>query len=498
MKIAHISDTHITSGSTFVKEAFEETVDLVNSSDADFVVHTGDITQTGLRDEYELSLSFLKDRLNKPALYIPGNHDARNVGYELFEEYYGVPNPVMKGDDFIIVGIDSTIPDLNEGRVSEKKLNFVKGHLRDARDKTKIIALHHHVVPIPKTGRERNVLYNAGDVLDTFLRCGVDLVLCGHRHMQNNYRIEDMVVCNAGSTSVRKMRAGHPHNFNFIDINEKGVEVKTRYLEVPREVVYRQGPKREDKLFFVGERALRLIHISDTHVAESSAFKDDVFKKAVARINTLEPDVVIHTGDITDDGLTESYLKANKELKTLTAPVLAVPGGRDMRSLGDEDFKDYIGPVEPMWGFKDFHIFGINTAQNGTSEGYVGRYALKDMLKALKGIKGFKVVFFHHHIVPVPRTREEDLIQDAGDVLRGLMDVGVSMVLTGSKHKSSCTKIEGTLTASANTLSSRDVASRYRWSFLTIDIMPRGVVVVKETAVMTGFQRVLGIYNLNH
>jgi putative phosphoesterase len=497
MKIAHISDTHITQGSQFVKPAFEKAVDLINASDVDLVVHTGDITQGGLKDEYELSLTLLKEGLEKPVLYIPGNHDVKNVGYELFEKYYGVPNPIIDGDSFIVVGVDSTIPDMNDGRISDKKLEFIKGQLREAGDRTKIVALHHHVVPVPKTGRERNVLHNAGDVLDTLLKCGVDLVLCGHRHMQNNYRVEDMVVCNAGSPSVRKVRAGHPHSLNLVEINDGGgISVTTRYLEVPQVSTYRAAPKMEDRFFFVGERVLRLVHISDTHVAEGTSFKEEVFQRGISRINSLKPDLVIHSGDVTDDGLLESYLLANERLKALKAPMLSVPGERDMLSLGVEYFEEYIGPFNPEATLNSFHFLGINTAQVGTPEGYFGRYGLEETVKRLKGMKGYKMVFFHHHVVPVPKTRERDLMEDSGDVLQGLIDAGVSMILTGSRHISSCTKVESTLVVTANTFSSRYVASRYRWSFLVMDIMPNGVTVVKETDIKTGFSRVLGIYRL--
>ena len=40
-----------------------------------------------------------------------------------------------------------------------------------------IIALHHHIIPVPKTGRERNVLSDAGDILESIIEGGANLVL---------------------------------------------------------------------------------------------------------------------------------------------------------------------------------------------------------------------------------------------------------------------------------------------------------------------------------
>ncbi|MBO6274231.1 MAG: metallophosphoesterase, partial [Methanobrevibacter sp.] len=44
-----------------------------------------------------------------------------------------------------------------------------------------------------------------------------------------------------------------------------------------------------------------IAHISDLHVS-STAFDEAVFMKAVNEINNLQPDMIILTGDITDNG----------------------------------------------------------------------------------------------------------------------------------------------------------------------------------------------------
>src|SRR5439155_24775729 len=42
-----------------------------------------------------------------------------------------------------------------------------------------VFVLHHHLLPIPGTGRERNVVYDAGDAIECLQRAGVHLVLSG-------------------------------------------------------------------------------------------------------------------------------------------------------------------------------------------------------------------------------------------------------------------------------------------------------------------------------
>ncbi|AHF79921.1 lacZ expression regulatory protein [Thermococcus paralvinellae] len=220
IKIAHISDTHITQESAFKSYAYDLIVNEINQSNFDLVVHTGDVTDQGLKEEYEHA-SYLIGKIEKPLIAIPGNHDARNVGYGLFERYIGPLYGVYERDDLVIIWVDSTIPDLSDGRIGGYKFRWLKEKLEEYSHKRfKIVAAHHHLVPLPDTGRERNVLFNAGDVLDLLLRHEVNLYLCGHKHVPNVYNIEDLVVVNAGCTSCRKTRKGDVNSYNIIKLND--------------------------------------------------------------------------------------------------------------------------------------------------------------------------------------------------------------------------------------------------------------------------------------
>ena len=63
----------------------------------------------------------------------------------------------------------------------------------------RLLMLHHHLLPIPGTGRERNMVYDAGDVLEVLQECGVNLVLSGHKHVPYAWRLESLFVVNAGT-----------------------------------------------------------------------------------------------------------------------------------------------------------------------------------------------------------------------------------------------------------------------------------------------------------
>ena len=67
-----------------------------------------------------------------------------------------------------------------------------------------------------------------------------------------------------------------------------------------------------------------IVHISDLHVSELG-FDEDVFIKAVAEINAINPDMIILTGDLTNNGY---YNERN-----LDKTVLKCDGNPDTENL---------------------------------------------------------------------------------------------------------------------------------------------------------------------
>src|SRR3712207_6897894 len=55
-------------------------------------------------------------------------------------------------------------PDLNDGRVGREHYEFIRDSFARADEWLKIFVIHHHLIPIPGTGRERNIIFDAGDV----------------------------------------------------------------------------------------------------------------------------------------------------------------------------------------------------------------------------------------------------------------------------------------------------------------------------------------------
>ena len=83
----------------------------------------------------------------------------------------------------------------------------------------RIFVIHHHLLPVPGTGRERNIVYDAGDLLEVLLRSGVNLVLCGHKHVPYAWKLEDMFVVTAGTVSSLRLRGHTRPCYNIIEID---------------------------------------------------------------------------------------------------------------------------------------------------------------------------------------------------------------------------------------------------------------------------------------
>jgi Icc protein len=225
--IAHVSDLHVGS-LNFHEELLINAIDELNGMDPDVTIITGDITENGYYLEFQKALLYL-DEIKSPILVVPGNHDARHVGDECFEELiknrYGTLKDKKHG--LKVIGLDSSEPDLDRGRVGRSQQNWMEMELVKADEENlyKIIALHHHIIPVPKTGRERNVLSDAGDILQSLMTGRADLVLSGHKHMPHVWMMEETAFITAGTVSSLKLRGKEVSSFNSLNIEEDFIEI---------------------------------------------------------------------------------------------------------------------------------------------------------------------------------------------------------------------------------------------------------------------------------
>jgi len=225
--IAHISDLHC-GGPYFVANLLERAIDEINELRPDVVVCSGDLTTFGFRPEYQQAREFIDTIECDSLVVIPGNHDSRNVGYVHFDELFGPRSSTLRKHGVTIVAVDSTEPDLDHGQIGRGRYTWIEEQFAEPAD-MRVFVMHHHLLPVPGTGRERNIVYDAGDAIECLQRAGVDLVLCGHKHVPYAWRLEDLFIVNAGTVSSLRLRGHTRPCYNVIEIAEGHVDVWRKY-----------------------------------------------------------------------------------------------------------------------------------------------------------------------------------------------------------------------------------------------------------------------------
>ena len=228
MRIVQISDIHVGAG-LFRPELLDAAIEETNALEPDLVAIAGDLTMEGYRWEFEEAKGYL-DRLEcQNVVVVPGNHDAKNVGYRHFEEFFGLREGAVTVNvpegEAKIVALDSTKPDLDEGEVGREHYAWIDSEFRNWERGPKIVIVHHHILAVPGTGRDVNNLRDAGDVMAIFRELKVDMVLSGHRHVPYVWSISGVRVVHSGTASSMRVRGTMPPSYNVIEIDDQSVRI---------------------------------------------------------------------------------------------------------------------------------------------------------------------------------------------------------------------------------------------------------------------------------
>jgi 3',5'-cyclic AMP phosphodiesterase CpdA len=276
LRIAQLSDIHC-GELTFDAKRMESIVNELNEMKPDVVVVAGDLTAAGYEWEFAEAADWL-GQISSDTVVVPGNHDARNVGYLHFEHYFGErfsryrrafsrkKTAAAGAPGVTICAVDSSEPDLNEGQIGRERYPWIREQFTHP-DDLKIFVIHHHLVAIPGTGRERNTINDAGDVLAELSLLGVDMVLSGHKHVPYFWGISGLLICNSGTATTKRLRGLTPSSWNELEIDAEAIRVYLHYEDGRRELsCYRRRGTRAmvREGFYLTEEFLATNHLLPT------------------------------------------------------------------------------------------------------------------------------------------------------------------------------------------------------------------------------------------
>jgi 3',5'-cyclic AMP phosphodiesterase CpdA len=114
--IAQLSDVHV-GGGRYREELLRTAIAEINDAEPDVVVVAGDLTDDGYPDQYPIAKQELAAIVCPEVVLVPGNHDARNVGYLRFEDTFGTRDSrrrlTLGGTEVALVAVDTSKPDLD-------------------------------------------------------------------------------------------------------------------------------------------------------------------------------------------------------------------------------------------------------------------------------------------------------------------------------------------------------------------------------------------------
>jgi outer membrane protein assembly factor BamB/calcineurin-like phosphoesterase family protein len=146
LAFAVVSDTHMNVSNPAATSRLALVHRAIAERDPAFVLHCGDITDTGLPDEYELFAQTLPDALHGKIHYVPGNHEIRwdVSAKEEYHRHFGPAPYSFDAGGIHFIGFDPTQPLQEPGHFGAQNLGWLATDLRGVRNGTPSVLFQHY------------------------------------------------------------------------------------------------------------------------------------------------------------------------------------------------------------------------------------------------------------------------------------------------------------------------------------------------------------------
>jgi 3',5'-cyclic AMP phosphodiesterase CpdA len=218
---------------------------LIERTDPELIVASGDLTHRGRRGQHERAAGFLRG-LGRPLVAIPGNHDIPHTfparfmrPFREFERQWETTEPVFRSDELFVIGLNSVRPWRHQsGGIRSAQLDRAAGLLHEApATALRVVTLHHHVIGAPWRSRKKPVARRSR-VLGSLVDAGAELILAGHIHQaavseRHEFEVAPTSLRGAivsiapGLGQPRPSRRGEARGLHVYDAETKALVVQT-------------------------------------------------------------------------------------------------------------------------------------------------------------------------------------------------------------------------------------------------------------------------------
>ena len=242
-RLLHVSDLH--TGTHEEPEAERALARLVERTEPQLVVASGDLAHRGRRDQLERAAALLRS-LGPPVLAVPGNHDLPYTAARFFhpwaefERVWDTTEPTVSLPGLHVVGLNSARPFRHQGgALSRAQLAQAAERLGTAEDGAlRVAVLHHHLLGAPWRAARKRPVSRRNHVLRALVDAGADLILAGHIHQAAvGERHEFEVVGDEARTAViaiapglgqpRPRRLGEARGLHVYEVGERTLTADT-------------------------------------------------------------------------------------------------------------------------------------------------------------------------------------------------------------------------------------------------------------------------------
>jgi 3',5'-cyclic AMP phosphodiesterase CpdA len=186
-----------------------------------------------------------------------------------------------------------------------------------------------------------------------------------------------------------------------------------------------------------------IVHLSDLHFGRIDPKLPGPLRAAV---ESLDPDVVCVSGDLTQRARRSQFREAADFLATLPTPRIVVPGNHDVpyydvvrRFVSPLDrFREFID-AEPFPTFIDDEVavVGVNTARSLTfKNGRINAAQVAEVEQRFRGLPDdvTRIVVTHHPFDLAEGGKASELVGRAAMAMQAFASAGVDFFLSGHMH----------------------------------------------------------------